>query len=81
VTPSIATQQLETEDDRKKRQARLNRVLLQRDRNAPPEPDYSPRELEMIAKVVGEKRARQRMLREYAERVSGGGEGLEGWRP
>jgi hypothetical protein len=81
VTPSIETQQLETEDDRKKRQARINRVLLQRDRNAPPEPDYSPRELEMIAKVVGEKRARQRMLREYAERVCGEGDGLEGWRP
>ncbi|KAK4101519.1 hypothetical protein N658DRAFT_471427 [Parathielavia hyrcaniae] len=81
VTPSVHDQHLKTEDDRKKRQARINRVLLLRDRHAPEEPDYTAWELDVIAQVVGEKRARQRLLREYAERVCGGGEGLEGWRP
>ncbi|KAK4122707.1 hypothetical protein N657DRAFT_475261 [Parathielavia appendiculata] len=61
VTPSVHDQQLETEDDRKKRQARINRVLLLRDRNAPEEPGYTARELDIIAQAVAEKRARQRM--------------------
>ncbi|KAK4038101.1 hypothetical protein C8A01DRAFT_17762 [Parachaetomium inaequale] len=86
VTPSVHTQQVENEDDRKKRQARINRVLRLRDQNAPEEPEYTARELEIIGEVVGAKRARKRMFREYAERVCGGGGvgagvGGGGWRP
>lgn len=77
ITPSIRDQQVENEDDRKKRQARVNRVLAQRDRNAPEEPMYDARELEEMARFMSEKQARQRMLREYADRYLGwgGGEG------
>ena len=78
ITPSIHSQQVENEDDRKKRQARVNRVLAQRDRNAPEEPMYGTRELEEMARFMSEKQARQRMLREYAERY-GVGEGGAAW--
>ncbi|KAL2185150.1 hypothetical protein L209DRAFT_781010 [Thermothelomyces heterothallicus CBS 203.75] len=80
VTPSIAGQQVENEEERKKRQARVNRVLLQRDQNAPEEPDYTPRELEMITEVMSAKRARQEMFREYAKRVYSSAE-MAGWKP
>ncbi|KAH6850901.1 hypothetical protein B0I37DRAFT_404633 [Chaetomium sp. MPI-CAGE-AT-0009] len=76
VTPSVAGQQIENEDDRKRRQARVNRVLVLRDQHAPDEPEYGERELQIIGEVLGAKRARQRMLREYAERGCQGG-----WRP
>ncbi|KAK4154263.1 hypothetical protein C8A00DRAFT_14573 [Chaetomidium leptoderma] len=80
VTPSIDSQQQENDDDRKKRQARINRVLVLRDRHAPPEPEYTPREVEIIGEVMRAKRARQRMFGEYAARVcGGGGGGMEGW--
>ncbi|KAK4241056.1 hypothetical protein C8A03DRAFT_12635 [Achaetomium macrosporum] len=75
VTPSIRDQQLENEDDRKKRHARLNRVVQQRDQNAPDEPEYTPEELKGMAEVMSEKRARQKMFRDYADRVCGGGMG------
>ncbi|AEO61667.1 hypothetical protein MYCTH_2121442 [Thermothelomyces thermophilus ATCC 42464] len=80
VTPSIAGQQVENEEERKKRQARVNRVLLQRDQNAPEEPDYTPRELEMITELMSAKRARQEMFREYARRVYSSAE-MAGWKP
>ncbi|KAH6621062.1 hypothetical protein B0J18DRAFT_431437 [Chaetomium sp. MPI-SDFR-AT-0129] len=81
VTPSIHDQQRETDDDRRKRQARINRVVQQRDRNAPEEPDYTARELEIIGEVARAKRARQKMLGEYADAVLEGGVGGEGWKP
>ncbi|KAH6640791.1 hypothetical protein F5144DRAFT_111859 [Chaetomium tenue] len=68
VTPSITSQQIENEDERKRRAARVNRVLLQRDRHAPDEPDYGPRELEIVGEALAAKQKRQRMLREYAEK-------------
>ncbi|KAJ4306929.1 hypothetical protein N0V88_000301 [Collariella sp. IMI 366227] len=68
VTPSINTQQLESEDDRKRRQARLNKVIAQRDANAPDEPEYTEAQIEEMARVVEEKRARVRGLREYADK-------------
>ncbi|EAQ86632.1 hypothetical protein CHGG_07885 [Chaetomium globosum CBS 148.51] len=73
VTPSITTQQIENEDERKRRAARVNRVLLLRDRHAPDEPDYGPRELEIVGEALAAKQKRQRMLREYAERGCVGG--------
>ena len=76
VTPSITTQQIENEDDRKRRAARVNHVLLLRDRHAPDEPEYGPRELEIVGEALAAKQARQRMLREYAagaERAGRGG--------
>ncbi|KAK4132860.1 hypothetical protein BT67DRAFT_405490, partial [Trichocladium antarcticum] len=79
VTPSVQGQQVENDDDRKKRQARINRLLLQRDRNAPDEPQYDPAAVEEMAAFMEQKRARQRMLGKYAERVCGGG-WEEGWR-
>jgi hypothetical protein len=78
VTPSITTQQLENDDDRKKRQARIQRVLLLRDHHAPEEPEYTEREKEIIGEVFAAKQARLRMLGAYAERVGKGG--MEGWR-
>lgn len=81
VTPSIDDQQPETDDDRRERQVRINRVVQQRDRNAPEEPDYTARELEIIGEVARAKRARQKMLGEYADAVLEGGAGGEGWRP
>jgi hypothetical protein len=78
VTPSITTQQLENDDDRKRRQARIQRVLLLRDRHAPEEPEYTEREREIIGEVFGAKQARLRMLGAYAEMVGKGG--MEGWR-
>ncbi|KAK3304319.1 uncharacterized protein B0T15DRAFT_536114 [Chaetomium strumarium] len=78
VTPSIRDQQLENEDDRKKRQARLNRVVQQRDQNAPDEPEYTVEELKGMAEAMSGKRARQKMFRDYADRVCGGG--MAEWR-
>lgn len=78
VTPSVRDQQLENEDDRKKRQARINRILQQRDNNAPEEPQYTPDELAAMAAAVSEKKARQRMFQEYAERVCGKAAGVGG---
>ncbi|KAL2135224.1 hypothetical protein VTI74DRAFT_9316 [Chaetomium olivicolor] len=78
VTPSIRDQQLESEDDRKKRQARLNRVIWQRDQNAPEEPEYTAREMEEMKRVAREKLAKQEMLREYAVKVRRAG--MEEWR-
>ncbi|KXX77591.1 Disease resistance protein RRS1 [Madurella mycetomatis] len=71
VTPSIVGQRFENEDDRKKRQGRVNRIIQQRDSNAPEEPQYTQEELAEIAAVMSEKRGRQRMFREYADRVCG----------
>jgi hypothetical protein len=79
VTPSIRDQQLENEDDRKKRQARLNRVVQQRDAKAPDEPKYTVEELKGMAEVMNEKRARQKMFRDYADRVCGD-DGMAEWR-
>jgi len=81
VTPSVAGQRVEGKDERRRRQARLNRVLAQRDQNAPAEPEYSPRELEVIAEALAAKQARQEMFREYAERVCGDGAEMDGWKP
>ncbi|KAL2257409.1 hypothetical protein VTK26DRAFT_206 [Humicola hyalothermophila] len=78
VTPSVRDQRVESEDERKKRIARLHRVLARRDRNAVEEPLYAPAVLEEIAQFMSEKRARQRMLREYAERYGVGGRVGEG---
>ncbi|KAL2019128.1 hypothetical protein VTK56DRAFT_10079 [Thermocarpiscus australiensis] len=75
VTPSVRDQQFENEDDRKKRQSRISRIIQQRDSNAPEEPDFTQSELEEMAAVMSAKRAKQRMFREYAERVCGAGEG------
>ncbi|KAG7285214.1 hypothetical protein NEMBOFW57_009835 [Staphylotrichum longicolle] len=69
VTPSVATQEMENEDDRRRRQARINRVLALRDRHAPDEVEYTAREMGMIARVLAERRARQKMFGEYKERV------------
>lgn len=79
VTPSITTQELENEDDRKRRQARIHRVLALRDQHAPEEPDYTEREKEIIGEVFAAKQAKLRMLGAYAEWVGKGGAG-EGWR-
>lgn len=79
VTPSVATQEMENEDDRRRRQARINRVLALRDRHAPNEVEYTAREMGMIARVLAERRARQKMFGEYKERVEREA-GLEGWR-
>ncbi|EGS23858.1 uncharacterized protein CTHT_0005660 [Thermochaetoides thermophila DSM 1495] len=70
-TPSIEEQEIENEDDRKKRAARVNRILAQRDRNAPVEPDYTVKQLEEMARVMMEKKTRQKMLRDYVDRVCG----------
>ncbi|GAB1313247.1 hypothetical protein MFIFM68171_03457 [Madurella fahalii] len=84
VTPSIRDQQFENDDDRKKRQVRIHRIIQQRDSNAPEEPQYTQEELAEMAAVMGEKQARQRMFREYADRVcektdgEGDGEGRRG---
>lgn len=75
VTPSVRDQQLEGEEDRRRRAARTNRMLQQRDRNAPEEPQLAPALLEEMAAAMSAKKARQRMFREYAERVCGGGGG------
>ncbi|SPQ27597.1 f65721b8-3178-4fee-ab56-862a58cfbcc9 [Thermothielavioides terrestris] len=80
VTPSVRDQQTETDEDRRRRAARIARALAQRDRNAPDEPEYTARELEDMAAAAAAKRAAQRMFREYADRVRRGGEGWEGWR-
>jgi hypothetical protein len=80
VTPSIQDQQFENDDDRKKRQARINRVLQLRDENAPLEPDYTSREREIIGEVAAAKQARLRMYQEYADRLDRGGEEVRRWR-
>ncbi|KAK0747542.1 hypothetical protein B0T21DRAFT_279030 [Apiosordaria backusii] len=72
VTPSVKDQQIETEDDRKRRVARINALLEKRDENAPDEPEYGQEDMIAITKILNEKRKRQKELREYAEWVTGG---------
>lgn len=52
VTPSILHQELENEEERKIRRKRLHRLLLQRDRNAPEEPETPVEELMALFKGV-----------------------------
>ena len=73
ITPSVADQQVENEDDRKRRLARVGRVMAQRDLHAPEEPEYTAREIEIISKVVRAREVRQRMFEGYAARVERGG--------
>ncbi len=69
ITPSVADQQVENEDDRKRRMARVGRVMAQRDSHAPEEPEYTAREIEIISEVVRAREVRQRMFEGYAARV------------
>ncbi|KAK3898397.1 hypothetical protein C8A05DRAFT_19010 [Staphylotrichum tortipilum] len=73
VTPSVRGQlQIERKEERKKRAARLARVLMLRDRHAPEEPAYTAWEVRVIGEVADGKRKRLRMLREYAEGLGRG---------
>ncbi|KAK4221790.1 hypothetical protein QBC38DRAFT_113184 [Podospora fimiseda] len=67
VTPDVRDQQTENEEDRKKRQTKVDLILQQRDDNAPPEPEYTEEQLEDIAKFMAQKRKRQKMFRDYEE--------------
>ncbi|KAK3315015.1 hypothetical protein B0H66DRAFT_456162, partial [Apodospora peruviana] len=69
VTPSIRDQELENDEDRKKRRIRLERVIAKRDRNAPEEPQYTPEQMRDIQKTLAAKKAKQKRLREYYERL------------
>jgi hypothetical protein len=71
VTPSVRDQVIENDVDFKKRQAMINRMLRRRDANAPEEPDYTADQLAEISAVMSEKKAKQRIFRDYAERVCG----------
>ncbi|KAL2265454.1 hypothetical protein VTJ83DRAFT_6554 [Remersonia thermophila] len=79
VTPSIRDQQTETEEDRRRRAQRVQRVLALQDQNAPAEPELTPREMQAIAKAARERQEKRKMLEEYAERLMRGGEEVEGW--
>ncbi|KAK4162230.1 hypothetical protein QBC43DRAFT_322063 [Cladorrhinum sp. PSN259] len=68
VTPDVRDQQTENDEDRKRRQMQINKILIQRDKNAPPEQEYTEEEQRNIAKFLDEKKKRQKMFRDYAER-------------
>ena len=46
--------------------------MAQRDLHAPEEPEYTAREIEIIAEVVRAREVRQRMFEGYAARVERG---------
>ncbi|KAK4180341.1 hypothetical protein QBC36DRAFT_320380 [Triangularia setosa] len=71
VTPSVEDQQIETEDDRKRRYARINALIERRDQNAPDEPEYEPEQMIVITKSLHERKRRQKELRDYADYVMG----------
>ncbi|KAK0705314.1 hypothetical protein B0H67DRAFT_649659 [Lasiosphaeris hirsuta] len=75
VTPSVHNQQLETDEDRRKRRQRLARLNQQRDNNAPEEPIRSREEIAAMSAAISAKKARQRMFRDYRVAVCGGGDG------
>ncbi|KAL2116737.1 hypothetical protein VTJ04DRAFT_8905 [Mycothermus thermophilus] len=80
VTPSIHDQQLETDEDRRRRAARVHRVLVLQNLHAPEEPVYTAREMAAVAEAVREKQARRKMFEEYAEWIEKMGEEGEKWK-
>ncbi|KAK4190029.1 hypothetical protein QBC35DRAFT_491804 [Podospora australis] len=70
LTPSVRDQQVENDEDRKRRQAKVYRVLQTQAENAPDEPEYTHEEEKDIHRVKNERSKRIRMFREYAHRMA-----------
>ena len=68
ITPDVRHQQLENGEDKKKRMAKIDRILAQQNDNAPPEPEYTDEQVEDIARAMDEKKKRQKMFRDYADK-------------
>ncbi|KAK0651240.1 hypothetical protein B0T16DRAFT_403418 [Cercophora newfieldiana] len=70
VTPPVGLE-VESDEDRKRRGKELDRLIMQRDKNAPPEPIVTPEEWEEIQEKLKAKRKRQQMYRDYHAQVTG----------
>lgn len=70
VTPQIGLQ-VETDEERKKRRAQLDRLMNQRDSNAAPEPIHTLEENEGIAQAEIKRKQKKRMFRDYQAQVMG----------
>ncbi|KAK1832181.1 hypothetical protein QBC39DRAFT_238568, partial [Podospora conica] len=66
VTPSVDEQRRETEDERRAREARLERVRRQYEAEAPEEEPYTAREVKAIAEALEAKQRRKKMFDDYA---------------
>ncbi|KAK0706430.1 hypothetical protein B0T26DRAFT_616307, partial [Lasiosphaeria miniovina] len=71
VTPSIKDQDYENDKDRRNRQHMLDRLITRRDNNAPDEPQYTQQELKEVALALSQKKAKQKMFKEYRDRAVG----------
>jgi len=71
VTPSALKLDIEDDEARRNRRAKLTRLLLQRDDNAPSEPSYTAEDWEEINLALNVKRKRQKMFRDYHAAVCG----------
>lgn len=65
VTPAALNLDIEDDEARKNRRAKLARLLLQRDDNAPSEPSYTAEDWEEINLALNAKRKKQKMFRDY----------------
>ncbi|KAK3387120.1 hypothetical protein B0H63DRAFT_150026 [Podospora didyma] len=75
VTPSIKGQEFEDDDERKRKKHRLYQLMVDRDNNAPEEPQYTQAQLDDIADADAAKKAKQKMFRSYHDRIMGGSTG------
>lgn len=76
VTPSVdETQRRETDDERRARVARLERVHRQYEAEAPDEEPYTAREVLAITEALEAKQRRKQVFDEYAVSVLGGRKG------
>jgi len=71
VTPDATAVRLESDDDRRKRRAQLEKLLTQRDNNAAPEPTYTKEDWDVITDALNDKKRRQKMFRDYRSQVLG----------
>ncbi|KAK0674671.1 hypothetical protein QBC41DRAFT_309299 [Cercophora samala] len=69
VTPSVAGQQIETDEDRKRRKARLAALAEKTQEEAPDEPEYDDEQMEAIMDALAKRKRRQKELMKYAEWV------------
>ncbi|KAK4656150.1 hypothetical protein QC762_308750 [Podospora pseudocomata] len=73
VTPSVADQQLETDEDKRRRVSKIAALTEKANENAPDEPEYDEKQMELIIAFMEKRNLRQRELKKYAEWVTGEG--------